>query len=368
MDISGRLNAAVDAALGSRIVGCVVLVEQHGKRIFSRAAGLADREAKIPVVENTIFRLASCTKPIVATAVLVMADKGLLSLDDPVTRFLPYITPKGPDGTTPTITLRQLLSHSSGISYMSPAPDVSRGLGPDPIITLEENMRRLGHSELAFMPGTAWEYGMSIDVLAAVIAAINGDVNDVEGALRKYVTGPLGMDDTHFYVDDPSRLSPAYADAKPVPLRMAEPQEVRDPDDPNRVEIFSPQRIFNRAVPQSGGAGMAGSAGDFMKLLEAWRARKLLRPETVSAACSNQIGGLDRPLDPGQKFGFVGAVIEDAKASGWPKKGMVHWGGIWGNNRIVDPETETNVVVMTNTMREGCNGPFREEIRDAVFP
>jgi Beta-lactamase len=71
--------------------------------------------------------------------------------------------------------------------------------------------------------------------------------------------------------------------------------------------------------------------------------------------------------DPGEKFSFVGAFIDDPQASGWPVGGMLHWGGIWGNNWIIEPKSGTVVVVFTNTMREGCNGPFRGEIRDAVF-
>ena len=103
-----------------------------------------------------------------------------------------------------------------------------------------------------------------------------------------------------------------------------------------------------------------------MAMLESIRVGRLLKPGTRDAAFANQIGALPRPKDPGQSFGFLGAVIEDPEVSGW-RKGLLHWGGIWGNNWIIDPASETTVVVMTNTMREGCNGPFREEIRDAVF-
>ena len=71
--------------------------------------------------------------------------------------------------------------------------------------------------------------------------------------------------------------------------------------------------------------------------------------------------------DVGQKFSFVGAYVDDPEASGWHVAGMLHWGGVWGGNWILEPTSGTAVVVLTNTMREGCNGPFREEIRDAVF-
>ena len=366
MTLKDRVNAAIDAALGSRIVGCVVLINEDGKRVFARAAGYADRETGRAVADNDIFRLASCTKPIVAATALVMLDRGLLSLDDPVTKYLPWFTPVSADGSARTILIRHLLTHTSGITYEVPE-DVATGSDPGPGLPLEENLQRLVAQPLFFAPGTAWEYGMSIDVLGAVVGAINGDPSNVEAAIAKYVTGPLGMADTHFFVTDAARLAHPYADGHP-PIRMGEPQKVHnDPDDPSKVELFSPARIFQPDKPQCGGSGMAGTAEDFMTMLEAIRTGTLLKPATRDAAFANQIGALPRPKDPGQKFGFLGGVIDDAKASGWHRKGLIHWGGIWGNNWIIDPASGTTVVVMTNTMREGCNGPFRDEIRDAVF-
>jgi CubicO group peptidase (beta-lactamase class C family) len=367
MDLKHRLDAAIDAALWSRIVGCVVLVHCDGQAIYARAAGYADREAGRAVREDEIFRLASCTKPIVATTALVMLDRGLLSLDDPVSKYLPFFRPKLADGSTPQILIRHLLTHTSGITYDVP-DSVSTGSDPGPAMTLEQNLRLLAAAPLHFVPGSAWDYGMSIDVLGGILATINGNTSDVEGVVSKYVTGPLGMADTHFWATDTGRLAHPYADGKPEPIRMADPQEVHnDEDDPDKIDVFSPGRILLRDRPQCSGSSMAGTAGDFVKFLDALTLGKLLQPATCNAAFANQIGALPREKDPGQKFGFVGAVIEDTHASGWPIEGMLHWGGIWGNNWIIEPRSRTTVVVMTNTMREGCNGPFREEIRDAVF-
>lgn len=367
MDLAGRIDAAIDAALWSRIVGCVVLVHRDGKPLYARAAGYADREAKRAVREDEIFRLASCTKPIVATTALVMLDKGLLSLDDPVSKYLPFFTPKLADGSTPQILVRHLLTHTSGITYDVP-DEVSTGSDPGPAMTLEANLRLLARAPLHFAPGSKWEYGMSIDVLGGVLATINGNTSDVEGVVSKQLTGPLGMVDTHFHVTNRERLAHPYADGKPEPIRMADPQEMHnDEADPDKAEFFSPGRILFGDRPQCSGSSMAGTAGDFVKLLDALIVGTLLKPATRDMAFTNQIGALPREKDPGQKFGFVGAVIEDPQASGWQRPGMLHWGGIWGNNWIIDPTSGTTVVVMTNTMREGCNGPFREEVRDAVF-
>ena len=112
---------------------------------------------------------------------------------------------------------------------------------------------------------------MSIDVLGGVVAAINR--SDLEGAVTAYVTGPLGMADTHFFVSDKARLAHPYGDGKPRPFRMSEPQPI---EENGTIRVFSPKRIFQSRAPQSGGSGMAGTAADFMKLLEALRAGPFL--------------------------------------------------------------------------------------------
>jgi CubicO group peptidase (beta-lactamase class C family) len=365
--LTTRLDAAIDSALTRKtIVGMVVLVSQNGRLEYSRAAGLADREAGRAMTEDAIFRLASCTKPIIATTVLAMADAGLLDLDDSVTKFLPYLAPKTADGQTPTIKIRHLLTHTAGLVYGGPeleAAGVSPGLS-GPVIPLEENMRRLSTIPLMFKPGTQWSYSMSIDVLATVVAAING--SDVEGAVRRYVTGPLGMKDTGYFVSDPARLAQPYGDGVPEPERMTDGYTW--PDGP----VFELSRIFNAAAPQSGGAGMAGTAGDLLKMLETIRDGngRILRPGTAAEGLKNQIGDAPRrEQDAGKRFGFFGAVLEDPMAAGNSPapKGTVDWGGVYGHNWFIDPQNGISVVSYSNTAPNGCNGPFREEIRNAVY-
>lgn len=360
MGLKKRVDAVIDAALGSRIVGCVVLIEEAGKRVYARSAGYADREAGIPVTENTIFRLASVTKPIVALTTLRMIDKGLLSLDDKVADYLPYFTPRAPDGSTPDILIRHLLTHTSGITYDRP-PNVSSGSDPRDLIPLQENLRRFASFPLSFKPGEKWAYGMNIDVLGGVLEMV-GDGARLGEVIALHTTGPLSMRDTRFNVTDRTRISTPYADGTPEPIRMAEPQGV--PNDDGGMDYYSPLRIFHPTAPQSGGSGMAGTAGDLMKLFEALRT-DFLKPKTQQMAYTAQT---ELPLDPpGRNFSFIGAVVTDAAQSGWPKNGLLEWGGVWGNHWFIDPATQTNVVVYTNTMREGCNGPFRDQMRDAVF-
>jgi len=366
MTISERVDAAIDAALGQRIVGCVILINKDGEEIYARAAGLADREADRPMARDAIFRLASVTKPIVATTVLRLLDLGLIGLNDRVTRYLPWFTPSNPDGSAADIRIRHLLSHSSGLSYDLMPADASSGTAGI-VNSLRETLTNIAKVPLAFAPGTGWTYGPSIDVLGAVLGAIHG--SDVEDAIAHYVTGPLGMQDSHFYVTDQSRLTVPYADGNP-PLRMNDdPHIMRDPQG-NVIGRFSPSRILNPAAPQNGGAGMAGTADDVMKLLEVYNGRPgLLEPATVTTALSNQIGTLARrPWDAGKRFGFLGAVLADQAAAKNPSPvGTVDWGGVWGHNWVVDTANRMTIVVCTNTTFEGCNGPFRDDILRAVY-
>ncbi len=360
-DVVVRVDAAIDAALGSRIVGCVVLVRRAGAEVYARAAGLADREYGEVMRRDGVFRLASVTKPIVAAAALRMVDLGLLRLDDSVTQFLPEFRPRSPDGSVSPILLRQLLSHSSGLTY-GDSGAYSGGLS-GPLISLEENMRLLAAEPLVFAPGTGWEYGMSLDVLGVLIAAVNG--TDVAGAVARYVTGPLGMVDTMFGVSDVARLVHPYADGRP-PRRMREPEVVVGVD--GSATMFSIARIFDKTAPQSGGAGMAGTADDVMRLLEALRG-DFLSPGLKEAAFANQIADLpQRERDAGKRFGFLGAVtVDPALAATAMPVGAVDWGGAWGHNWVIDRRSETSLVVCTNTAFEGCNGAFREEVVRAVF-
>ena len=355
--LQDRLDAVIDAALGARIVGCVVLVQQGGVGVYARAAGFADREAGRAMGLDAVFRLASVTKPVVAACALWMVDLGLLGLDDLVADHLPGFRPVGPDGTVGLMRVRHLLTHTSGLHYGGTG-HYSRGMS-GPLLAFDENLARIGAEPLVFTPGSAWEYGVSIDVLGGVLAAING--SDLAGVVARYVTGPLAMVDSLFGVSDAGRLAQPYQDGPP-PLRMEGEVVVVGRD--GGVTPFSVPRIFDACAPQSGGAGMAGTAGDVMRLLEALRGDFLsggLRDE----AWANQVGGM---REGGKGFGYLGAVTLDPAAAGTAMPvGAVDWGGAWGHNWVVERQSGTVIVVCTNTLFEGCNGAFREEVVEAVF-
>lgn len=222
ISFTSRIDAVTDGAIAAeRIVGAVVLVMRDGETIHARAAGFADREAGIPMRADAIFRLASVSKLFTATAVLALVAEGRLDLDRPITDWLPDFTPTF-DGRAAIITLRHLLSHSSGLSYGFFEPEdgplhragVSDGMDRS-ALTLAENIRRLADVPLAFAPGSAFHYSLGLDVAGAVIEAATG--LSLPDAMRSLVTGPLGLRDTGFALTDPSRLVAAYADDTPQP-------------------------------------------------------------------------------------------------------------------------------------------------------
>lgn len=370
MSISTRVSSLIDRVIEEeRITGAVVLVYQDGKPILEKASGFADREAGVSARLDTIFRFASVTKPIVAATALAMIEKGLFGLDDTVSHHLPWFRPKAPDGREAPITIRHLLTHTSGLLY-DPAlellPEGQRmtlGLG-NTDLSLEENFSRHNGIPLAFEPGSRWAYSFATDILGGVIATVHGDT--LEAAVVHHVAGPLGMSDARFHVTDTSRLAVPYADHPGRPVRMPEPWVSADEE--NWRTVFSPTRIFNPRAFQSGGAGMAGTAQDVMRLLEMLRTDGggFLSPTTACAALSNQIGDIDG--EPGYRFTFVGGLVTDPEAAQTVlPKGAIQWGGVYGNTWFIDPAEKLTIVSLTNNALEGCNGAYPEMLRSAVY-
>ena len=370
MGIERRLNQVIDQFLESgKITGTVVLAYQHGQPLFRRAAGYADREAGRPVEFDTIFRFASLTKPIVAATALAMIDRGLMSLSDSVAAHLPWFQPKTPDGVVADMSLHHLLTHTSGLVYdvtLEHLPDgqaITCGL-LDTDLDFEANFSRHNAVPLAFAPGAAWSYSFATDILGAVIARVHG--GSLEDAVGTYIAGPLGMADSRFHVTDPARLAAPYADAYPAAVRMTDPYYA--PGEAGWTLGFSPSRIFNPKAFQSGGAGMVGTAGDFLVFLETLRigGGAVLSPQTVHLGLSNRIGGL--VSDPGCSFGYFGAVVDNPAEAATPQSaGTVRWGGVYGHNWFIDRANGLTVFNMSNNALEGCMGEFPGRIVEAVY-
>ncbi len=373
LPIESRLDAVIDGALAERrVVGAVVLVARNGEPAYRRAAGLADRETGVAMREDVIFRLASITKPIVTAAAMRLVERGVIALDEAVTRHLPSFQPALPDGTQPAITLAQLMTHSSGIGYRFWEPaesayhrlNVSDGLD-QPGLSLAENLGRLAQAPLLFAPGTAWRYSLGIDVLGGVMEAVTK--RPLPDIVRDEVMAPLGLADTDFGVVDRTRLAAAYADGPDAPVRMEGTTTLTMDEG---VLRFTPDRIFDPASYPSGGGGMAGTAGDVLTFLEAIRkgGAPILKEETVASMMRDQVGTQAETQGPGWGFGYGWAVLDDPALASTPQsKGTLQWGGAYGHSWFVDPARELSVVAFTNTTVEGVNGHFVTDIRDAVY-
>lgn len=368
MDIEARLDQVARRAIGeNRIVGTVLLVRQHGHVVCELARGLADREAQKPMAPDAIFRLSSLTKPIVAATVLALVDAGALELEQSVAHYLPGSAPRTADDETPTITLHHLLTHTSGLGSAPILTDAELAAG----VTRADLdgttfLDRIFRLPLQFDPGTAWAYGFSTDVLGAIVAKVTG--LSLEQAIRQYVADPLGMADTRFFVTHRERLATAYADSPDGAVLMGDPHSV--PNQFGGITTYDPGRIFRRDTFQSGGGGMAGTGHDMMTLLETLRTGggAILRPETVALGLANQTPQLAYSQSPGWGFSYFGAWLDDPALARSPAaRGTNRWGGIYGHNWFIDVANGLTVVSMSNTGLEGCDGAYKDEVRDAVY-
>ncbi|MDE8744211.1 serine hydrolase [Pectobacterium polaris] len=374
--LSARIQVVVQQALDDgRLVGAVVLVARNGELIHQQAAGWADRENARPMALDAIFRLASVSKPIVSVAALVLVAQGRLDLDEDITRWMPTFQLRLADCSPARVTARQLLSHTAGLGYRffeahADGPYAQAGIsdGMDASgISLAENLRRIASVPLQYVPGEAWGYSLATDVVGALIGRIHG--TSLNEAVRQLVTDPLGMHDTDFVARDPSRLTTAYVNDTPQPHRLTEGETV-SPFEGAIGIAYSPARIFDPQAFPSGGAGMAGTAWDLLRLLEALRngGGVLLPDALIEEMGRDQTQGLELPNAPGCGFGLGFSVLRDPLLAESPESsGTWRWGGAYGHSWFVDRTQDLSVVAFTNTMYEGMSGSFVTELRDAVY-
>ncbi|GFK93619.1 Esterase EstB [Fundidesulfovibrio magnetotacticus] len=374
--LSAPLRERVDAVLRraveeERLVGAVVLVARHGRVVHAGAWGWSDREARRAMRPDAVFRLASLSKPVTSAVVLALAERGALSLEDPVTRWLPWFAPELPGGGGAVITVGQLLTHTAGLTYGFLQPPggtyaragVSDGLDR-PGITLEENLRRLASVPLAGAPGGAWSYSLAVDVLGAVAEQAGGA--PLPELTARLVTGPLNMLDTGFLVSDPERLAVPYVREGGVLRRMDDPQVVAFGASGAR---FAPSRITDPGAYPSGGAGMCGTASDYLAFLEVVRAGgAALGTKAARSMTQNRLEPGQGGPGPGWGFGYGAAVLLDPAAAGSPSaRGTWRWSGAYGAFFLVDRASGLSLVVLTNTTPDGMDGEFPWELVRAVY-
>lgn len=359
-----------------RLVGAVVLVREHGALRHASATGLADRESATPMQRDQLFRLASVSKPLLSMVILGLVAEGVLDLDAPVQRWLRDFRPALADGSTPAISLRQLLSHSSGLGYRFLEADakgpyaragVSDGMDANPL-SLADNVRRIAQAPLLFAPGSQWLYSLGVDVAGAVAEAATGE--SLQALFERLLAAPLGLRDTAFAARNAARLATPYVSDTPQPHRLREGEVVAPFEGTVGIE-YSLARATDASRFPSAGAGLVGSADEVMAVLEALRDVQrsgLLPPALAAEMASPQVGEQGPPEPAGWGFGLGFAVLRDAAASGTPQNaGTWRWGGAYGHSWFVDPARGLSVVALTNTLYEGMDGAFVDELRDAVY-
>jgi CubicO group peptidase (beta-lactamase class C family) len=350
----------------NRIGGAVGLVLQDGKPIYERAAGWADKEAGTRMAPNTIFRIASQTKAITSVAILSLMEEGKLNLTDPVSRFIPsFASTKVAVGNgmrvdiVPAkrpITIRDLLTHTAGISYGTEATIAqqyqAKGLGPaagygwftaDKDEPICDTMERLGTLPFVAQPGEAWVYGYNTDILGCIVEKASGTPLDV--FVKTRITGPLGMKDTQFFLapEQRSRLAAVYSHGSDGKI-------VRAPDGARGQGAYvdGPRKSF------AGGAGLLSTAPDYARFLEMIRRGgaidgvRILSPRTVALMTTNQVGALHS--SNGMGFGLGFETTDRYGANGMDSAGAYGWAGAYSSTYRVDPESHLVMVFMVQIL------------------
>jgi CubicO group peptidase (beta-lactamase class C family) len=356
--IDNLIECAID---NEEISGAVALVARHGRVAYANAFGMADSDDRQVMEVDTLFRIASMTKPVTSLAVMMLFEEGHFLLSDPIANYIPqYRNPQilvadGSDLETKAaegdITIQQLLTHTSGISYgfMSETKGretlaqryrdagISDGF-EDAVGVISDLSLQLDGIPLLFEPGSEFAYGLSTDVLGHFVEVISG--MSLAEFFDNRIFQPLGMKDSHFYLDsdDVARLAAVYASAPNGGIR-----EVNEgPVDEGYLSYSVNYPYTGSQSYYSGGAGLVSTAADYARLLQMFLNNgeldgvRLLGRKTVELMISNNIGALN--AGRGLKFGLGFAVIDDAGLSGGPRsRGTYFWGGIFHTRFFVDP-------------------------------
>lgn len=324
--------------------------------------GWADKEAQIPLRIDHIFRVFSNTKLITSCAALLLFEEGRFQLDDPIEQFIPQLANRrvlrrdatSLDQTEPAIrpiTIRHLMSHSSGLSYglLDPGTLIFKAYRErkviNPATTLAEMMDVLANLPLVFHPGTSWEYSVATDVLARLVEVTSGQRFDA--FLQSRILGPLGMVDTGFVVSDRNRLVAYYAGADLV-----------DPMKPGlaRIDDAPYPGAYLRPFPrQNGGSGLASTLPDMVALIRSLLpgGPTLLKPDTIKLMMTNQLPeGVWMRVPPygelqGKAYGLAGALIVEPSAyDHQDARGELFWGGRAGTQWWISPKKNTAGLIL----------------------
>lgn len=367
-----RIDAMLEKAVAEgEIPGAVALVARNGRIVFHKAYGMADNESGRPLKRDDIFRIASQTKAITSTAVMMLWEEGRFQLDDPISNYIPEFEDpqvlksfRYQDTTYTTepagseITIRHLLTHASGLGYGIIDGDermkmIYRKAGVTDLFTtedisIEESVKKLARLPLHHNPGERFTYSEGLDVLGYFVEVVSG--MSFDEFLRKRLFDPLGMNDTWFYL-------PASKADRLVSVQRKENGEWKrypitfyDPDYP----VKGAKRFF------SGGAGLSSTAKDYATFLQMYlnggelNGTRLLSRTTIEFMMSNQVGELLGDVEQyGLAFGLLTEKGEDRGGRG--SEGTFRWGGYFNTQYFADPKENIIGIIMKQTQ-----GPIQD--------
>jgi CubicO group peptidase (beta-lactamase class C family) len=362
VDISAERLNRIDTLLqnyiqDNLIMGAVAYIARDGKVVYHKAFGIDDVDSQKPMNKDAIFRIASQTKAITSVAVMMLFEEGKLLLDDPISDYIPeFSNPTVVAGfnekdtsytTVPAkreITIRDLLTHTSGLDYVkigSPMmcaiydkAGIPVGFENRPIL-LGDYIKKLAKLPLVHQPGERFTYGMNSDVLGYLVEVVSGESFDK--FLKKRLFEPLGMNDTYFYLPEEkqNRLVTVYTeDAAHKPVKWAQ----------NTVSGIDVNYPLAQGTYFSGGAGLSSTISDYAAFLHMllnngkYKGKRILAERTVDLMTTNQIGDLNLGQD---KFGLGFEITtENGEARLGVTEGSFSWGGFFGTTYWADPKEE----------------------------
>jgi CubicO group peptidase (beta-lactamase class C family) len=361
--LSAERLARIDAVMeehveAGRVAGAIGLVARHGQVAYLSTWGWADREAKQEMTPDALFRMYSMTKAVTGVAIMMLHEEQGWPLSTPAKQWIPELgEPQvavyevDPGTGTPRhrlvparrdITIRDLLTHTSGISYAGPRDAqgdfyyrkiASRADGER---TIGQLARDLGEAPLHSHPGEVWQYGLSQDVLAALVEVMSGQTWDV--FLEERIFGPLGMKDTAHWAPESkhARLTALYT-----------------PTDDGKIarsQAPAQESYKSKPVQLGGGSGLVSSVGDYLRFCQMLLnggeldGVRLLSPKSVELMAADHIGDLPRIGDligPNDGFGLTFRVVREPGLSGaLGSPGEYSWGGAAGTRFWIDPHED----------------------------
>ena len=392
-NVGVNLNRLID---DKKIAGTVSLIARKGKVVHFEAHGLSDVAAKQVMARDSIFRLYSQTKPVTGVAVMMLFEEGHFLLTDPISKFLPefkdmrvYLGEKdGEIQTEPArqITIQQLLTHTSGLSYdffNSPVANMYKEAGvfgaaaQSPHSSLAEWTKVLAKQPLVAQPGEQWNYSVGMDVLGRLVEVVSGV--PFREFLQQRIFVPLDMQDTDFYVpaEKLGRFTVMYS-----------------PDAESGIKAVDGVKTSPYAkLPkiEMGGSGLVGTVKDYFAFAQMlanrgeYKGRRLLGSKTVEFMMSNHLTP-NFPADPlsslmslapgsnrywGVGFGLTGSVVTNSAITGLPvSKGTFSWGGAASTEFWVDPKEQIVGIVHTQLIPSGSQpiGPlFKSATYQAII-